>query len=94
MARKPFLQEHHIVYADATNPRRQRDLTVMIRSGVHSVVSKIGRFNGMTMQEVYAVIMAALMQLRFDDAAAKLTEQFGEMMERRLAKDGKKSGNK
>jgi len=91
MVRKPFVQEHHIVYKDETNPKRQRDLTVMIRSGVHSIVTKIGRFNGMTLQEVYSILMAALMQVRFDDAATKLVEQFSEMMERRAAKDAKKS---
>lgn len=81
--RRQHLQEHHVQYALPDNSRKQPDITVLIRNGVHTIVSRIDRFRGMTFQEVYAIVMAALKQLRFGEGAEKLVEQFQEMMERR-----------
>lgn len=85
--RRQHLHRHHVQYKDIENPRRQPDITVFIRNGIHSIVSKISRFRGMTFQEVYAIVMEALKQLRFDVEADALQKQYREMMERRKDKN-------
>jgi hypothetical protein len=84
--RRQHLQEHHIIYKDPQNPRRQYDITRLIRNGVHAIVTKIRRFRFLTDEEIETIKVEAELRRAYGDNRKALEEKIEDMLERRRSK--------
>jgi len=81
--RRQHLQQHHIVYADPENKRRQNDITRLIRNGVHAIITKIRRFKFLTDVEIDTIQIEAELLRAYGEDKRKLEEHYQEMLDRR-----------
>ena len=64
---KPIVwQQHHLIYGLNDNPRRQKDVIVPVRKGVHRLIHWIRRYNYLTNEEVWAICLEAEIKRRFE----------------------------
>lgn len=84
--RRQHLQQHHVVYADKENKRRQNDITRLIRNGIHSIVTKIRRFKFLTDEEIETIKLEAELRRAYGEDKEKLDEKVQEMLDRRKQK--------